>query len=86
MFKKFIFVFLLIVYVSSFSKKTLVILENNNIKNTHSQFFEQLKKRGYELEFSLSSNPKNKLLEFGEYIYDNLIIFAPNVKSNNFFY
>jgi oligosaccharyltransferase complex subunit beta len=73
----------LFVYISTESKKTLVIIQEENIKNTHSQFFNHLEKRGYQLQFTLSTNEKNTLINFGEYLYDNLIIMAPQTKSNS---
>ena len=67
--------------VSTESKKTLVLLENLSIKDTHSVFFQDLKSRGFSLTFKQADDPGLALSKFGEYLYDNLIIFAPSVEE-----
>lgn len=62
-------------------KKTLVLLENVSIKETHSVFFNDLKSRGYQLTFKLADDSNLALSKYGEYLYDNLIIFAPSVEE-----
>jgi len=44
-------------------------------------FFKSLQDRGYDLTFSLADNPELVLVEYGEYLYDYLIIFAPSVEE-----
>jgi hypothetical protein len=66
---------------STLPKKTLVLLENLYMKDTHSIFFEDLKSRGYQLTFKLADDPNLALSKFGEYLYDHLIIFAPSVEE-----
>lgn len=66
---------------SSTPKKTLVLLENFYIRDTHSIFFDDLKSRGYQLTFKLADDPNLALSKFGEYLYDHLIIFAPSVEE-----
>jgi len=63
------------------TKKTLVLLDDLLIKQTHSIFFKSLQDRGYDLTFSLADNPDLVLMEYGEYLYDYLIIFAPTVED-----
>jgi len=67
--------------VSTESKKTLVLLENLSIKDTHSVFFQDLKARGFSLTYKLADDPSLALSKYGEYLYDNLIIFAPSVEE-----
>ena len=62
-------------------KKTLVLLENYSIKDTHSIFFEDLKLRGYQLTFKLADDPNLALSKYGEYLYEGLIVFAPSVEE-----
>ena len=66
---------------STLPKKTLVLLENLYMKDTHSIFFEDLKSRGCQLTFKLADDPNLALSKFGEYLYDHLIIFAPSVEE-----
>lgn len=61
--------------------KTLVLLENLSIKETHSVFFSDLKSRGHQLVFKLADDPSLALAKYGEYLYENLIIFAPSVEE-----
>lgn len=61
--------------------KTLVLLENLSIRDTHSIFFEDLKSRGYSLSFKLADDPGLALSKHGEYLYENLIVFAPSVEE-----
>lgn len=61
--------------------KTLVLLENMSIKETHSMFFSDLTSRGYQLVFKLADDQTLTLAKYGEYVYDNLIIFAPSVEE-----
>ena len=62
-------------------KNTLVLLENLSIRDTHSVFFQDLKSRGYSLTFKLADDPGLALSKYGEYLYENLIVFAPSVEE-----
>ena len=66
---------------SSHGKKTLVLLENLSIRESHSVFFNDLKSRGYQLTFKMADDSNLALSKYGEYLYDNLIIFAPSVEE-----
>ena len=72
------------IYLTSGSRngpKTLVLLENLSIKETHSLFFSDLASRGYQLIFKLADDQTLTLAKYGEFLYDNLIIFAPSVEE-----
>ncbi|VVC96630.1 unnamed protein product [Leptidea sinapis] len=58
---------------------TLVLVDNLNIKETHSQFFKSLQERGYTLTFKLADDSNLVLSKYGEYLYKNLIVFSPTV-------
>ncbi|KAJ8920295.1 hypothetical protein NQ315_011956 [Exocentrus adspersus] len=60
---------------------TLVLLENQVIKETHSIFFRSLQERGYTLTFKIADDSALVLSRYGEYLYKNLIIFAPSVEE-----
>ncbi len=62
-------------------KKTLVLLENASIKESHSVFFQDLKSRGHQLTFKMADDANLALAKYGEYLYDNLIVFAPSVEE-----
>lgn len=70
-----------VVLASVESKKTLVLLENLSIRETHSVFFEDLKSRGHSLTFKSADDSSLALSKYGEYLYDNLIVFAPSVEE-----
>ncbi|KAM3961729.1 dolichyl-diphosphooligosaccharide--protein glycosyltransferase non-catalytic subunit Ost48 [Aphomia sociella] len=70
-----------LVYISSAlaEQETLVLVDNLNIRETHSQFFKSLQDRGYTLTFKLADDASIVLSKYGEYVYKNLIIFSPSV-------
>jgi len=59
--------------------RTLVLLDNMAMKETHSIFFKSLSDRGYDLNFKTADDPSLKLINYGEFLYDHLVIFAPSV-------
>lgn len=82
---KLFLVFLFSFVLLSLQKRTLVILDNDGIKTTHSQFFTLLQDRGHQLTFQ-TRGTKVILENYGEYLYDNLIVMSPKADSKwNFF-
>ncbi|KAL5277577.1 DDOST family protein [Megaselia abdita] len=61
--------------------ETLVLLDNLAIRETHSIFFKSLSDRGFKLTYKLADDPSLVLSKYGEYLYKNLIIFAPSVEE-----
>lgn len=61
--------------------KTLILLDDWSLRDTHSMFFRSLRDRGYELTFKLASDASLNLSKYGEFLYDNLLIFAPTVEE-----
>jgi len=59
-------------------KNTLVLLDDLSNINLYSKFFNALEQRGYELEYSTPNNKDLKFDEFGEFLFNNLIYFAPH--------
>jgi len=74
---------LLVLAVAVLAKKptTLVLVDDNEYKNTHSVFFRSLEDRGHKLVFKHVYDEDNSLDKFGEYLYDNLILFAPSASE-----
>uniref|UniRef100_A0A1I8PTK8 Dolichyl-diphosphooligosaccharide--protein glycosyltransferase 48 kDa subunit n=1 Tax=Stomoxys calcitrans TaxID=35570 RepID=A0A1I8PTK8_STOCA len=60
---------------------TLVLLDNLAIRETHSIFFKSLQDRGFKLTYKLADDSGLLLSRYGEYLYKNLIIFAPSVEE-----
>lgn len=58
-------------------KRGLVVLDDLQLRNTHSIFFSELAARGAELSFKEASDPNLELSHYGEYLYDFAIFFAP---------
>eukprot|EP00735_Rhodelphis_limneticus_P003024 TRINITY_DN1419_c0_g1::TRINITY_DN1419_c0_g1_i1::g.27119::m.27119 TRINITY_DN1419_c0_g1::TRINITY_DN1419_c0_g1_i1::g.27119 ORF type:complete len:448 (+),score=71.06,sp/O54734/OST48_MOUSE/42.92/1e-121,DDOST_48kD/PF03345.9/4.7e-121 TRINITY_DN1419_c0_g1_i1:33-1346(+) len=58
-------------------KRTLVLLDGTEIKTSHSQFFKQLEERGHVLKYAVAGEDEVDLRRYGEYLYDNLVLFAP---------
>lgn len=78
---RFIKLALLLTFVAIVNAKseTLVLLDNLTVKETHSQFFKSLQDNGYSLTYKLADDPSLYLSKYGEYLYKNLVIFAPSV-------
>ncbi|EFA09462.2 Dolichyl-diphosphooligosaccharide--protein glycosyltransferase 48 kDa subunit-like Protein [Tribolium castaneum] len=76
-------IFLLFVAFSCVKSQgnTLVLLDNQVIRETHSIFFKSLQERGYNLSFKIADDASLVLSKYGEYLYENLIIFAPAVEE-----
>jgi hypothetical protein len=63
--------------------KTLVLLDNWATLETHSIFFETLKKDGHELQFEMVK-PAPNIKYFEEYYFDNIVLMAPSARGNKF--
>ncbi|CAF3340459.1 unnamed protein product [Rotaria socialis] len=63
------------------SKRVLVLLDNLAIRESHSYYFKQLRDRGFEITFRSSDDSSLQIVKYGEYIYDNIILFAPGTKE-----
>ncbi|XP_020778056.2 dolichyl-diphosphooligosaccharide--protein glycosyltransferase 48 kDa subunit [Boleophthalmus pectinirostris] len=61
--------------------KTLVLLDNLNIRDTHSIFFRSLADRGFDLAFKTADDPSLSLIKYGQFLYDHLVIFSPSVED-----
>ncbi|KAM6976684.1 dolichyl-diphosphooligosaccharide--protein glycosyltransferase 48 kDa subunit [Aplochiton taeniatus] len=70
-----------LMHLSSADGKTLVLLDNLNIRDTHSIFFRSLADRGYDLSFKTADDPSLSLIKYGQFLYDHLIIFSPSVED-----
>ena len=79
-FISFIFIFILSFLLIN-SKKTLVLLDDWHAVDTNSVFWNQIRKIGYELTFKMVNDRTIDFTNYGEYIYDNIIFFAPSVKE-----
>ncbi|KAG9510541.1 Dolichyl-diphosphooligosaccharide--protein glycosyltransferase 48 kDa subunit, partial [Fragariocoptes setiger] len=64
------------------ASETLVLTDKSNqqtIKQTHSTFFRSLEDRGYKLIFKSADDNSVRLLKHGDLLYDNIILFCPEV-------
>ena len=76
---------LLILFISFLiyqSKKTLILLDDWNNIETNSLLWKQIINMGYEIDFKMAFDKEIKLTNFGEYLYDNIIFFAPTFIDN----
>ena len=74
---KFTLIIFLVCFLSYQSKKTLVLLDDWHNVATNSVFWNQIKKMGYEIDFKMANDKEIKLTNYGEYIYENIVFFAP---------
>ncbi|XP_010465067.1 PREDICTED: dolichyl-diphosphooligosaccharide--protein glycosyltransferase 48 kDa subunit isoform X1 [Camelina sativa] len=61
-------------------RRVLVLLDDLSLKSSHSIFFNNLKSRGFDLDFKLADDSKLALQRYGQYLFDGLIIFAPSTE------
>ena len=66
-----------ICFLSYEAKKTLVLLDDWHNVETNSLFWKQITDMGYDIDFKMANDKEIKLTNFGDYIYDNIIFFAP---------
>ncbi|VDK88995.1 unnamed protein product [Litomosoides sigmodontis] len=59
--------------------KILVLVDNLNVRETHSIFLKSLKERGHLLTLKTADDRSLTLTKYDEHLYDHLIIFAPGV-------
>ncbi|VDN07648.1 unnamed protein product [Thelazia callipaeda] len=71
--------FLLQVLTVAQSGKILVLVDNLNVRETHSIFLKSLTERGHELVIKTADDQTLSLTKYGVRLYDHLIIFAPGV-------
>jgi len=62
-------------------QKTLILIENYGVKETHSVFLGYLVSSGHELTYKMADDSVLSLFQFGELIYDNVIILAPSTQD-----
>lgn len=77
----YLFIFSSVFFNAVSSDKILVLIDNLEIKNTHSIFFESIKSKGHNVEISMCDDASLKLFEYGELIYNHLILFSPSVEG-----
>ena len=75
--RKITLIILIICFLCYESKKTLVLLDDWHNVEINSLFWGQISQMGYEIEFKMANDKEIKLTNYGEYIYDNIIFFAP---------
>ena len=84
MFKRRISLILLFLFFFGYdSKKTLVLLDDWHNVEVNSFFWNQIIEMGYEIEFKMANDKEIKLTNYGEYIYENIIFFAPTYVDSN---
>ena len=75
----FFFIFLFHIILTNNNKnKTLVLIEDWHVVDTHSRFWNQIREMNNDIYFKMVDDPDIKLTNFGEYIYNNIIYFAPS--------
>ncbi|KAL9400915.1 hypothetical protein Peur_004764 [Populus x canadensis] len=65
---------------SPIDHRLLVLLDDLSLKSSHSIFFNSLKSHGFDLDFKLPDDPKLALQHYGQYLYDDLILFSPSIE------
>jgi oligosaccharyltransferase complex subunit beta len=73
--------FLLPLIICCFATKTLVLVDDLSIQQTHSAFLSSLTARGHDVTIRHVYNEENKLGSYGEWSYDNLVLFCPTAED-----
>eukprot|EP00210_Caulerpa_lentillifera_P002545 g2442.t1 len=66
---------------ASSAKRILVVLQDQDQRSTHSMFFEDLKAQGFSLTFKKHSDAGLVVERWGEFQFENVILFAPAATS-----
>eukprot|EP00744_Colponema_vietnamica_P003219 GILI01004968.1.p1 GENE.GILI01004968.1~~GILI01004968.1.p1 ORF type:complete len:425 (+),score=163.19 GILI01004968.1:46-1320(+) len=72
---------LAVAVVAQHGTRTLVIMDDNSVQNSHSTFFKDLESRGHKLTYKVAGDSSLKLKEYGEYLFDNIVLFAPSAEE-----
>jgi oligosaccharyltransferase complex subunit beta len=66
-------------------KRTLVMLDDFSTKYSHSMFFGQLEKAGYELSYVIAGEENFLIESYGSWLYDHIIVFVVTTEQFNQF-
>jgi len=61
--------------------RVLVLVDKDNVKQTHSVFLKSLEERGLKVTIKRADDQNLELIKFGDFLYDHLVIFAPSVQE-----
>ena len=68
------------VYVTaSENKRVLILVDHLGIRESHSSYFKLLKDNGFQLTIKTADDASLSLSKYGEYLYENLVLFSPSV-------
>jgi len=73
--------FFLEVFGQPGGKKIAIILESEDLKKSHSQFFQSQLDRGYSLDYFTVDQDSISFKSYGEWNYDHLILFTPSAQE-----
>lgn len=66
---------------TSAAPRTLVLLDDNAIRSTHSNFFDDLAANGHQLSFVNVKEEMVDLKEHDNWLVDNVVVFAPSAED-----
>lgn len=67
--------------VSTHADRILLLVDNLNVRESHSIFLKSLQDRGHTLTVKSADDPSLALIKHGEFLYENLILFSPSVEE-----
>jgi oligosaccharyltransferase complex subunit beta len=76
-----IFALLLLACGSEAAVKTLILIENYGVKETHSVFLNELTSSGHELTYKMADDSTLVVFQFGDLLYDNIVVLAPSTQD-----
>lgn len=63
-------------------EKSLVLVDDWHYLESHSMFWEQLRSINIDLDFRMIHDENIQLTNYGEYIYQSIIFFAPSLSDD----
>lgn len=81
-----LFVLLTIFFTTVSGDRILLLVDDLQITKTHSIFLDSIRNNGHNIKVSMADDASLKLIEYGEFIYDHLILFSPSVEGFYYFF
>lgn len=76
----FFLLLVLSVFSSALAEKVLVLVQDENIKSSHSKIIDYVRSKNHQVDVHIAGEAV-KLKDYDRWLYDHLILLAPRAKS-----
>lgn len=66
----------------AFASRLLVLLDDADIKKTHSGLFDYLRSENHTLSFRMADSENLMISKYGEYLFDAILFMSPSIYGN----